>query len=545
MCLAMVVCAAYLMSQPASPSLAEALGLIQSNDFAGGAKMLEAIVKREPKNGRAWRNLGLAYDRLKEPAKAIEAYQRALEVQPEMVGPTLSIATDYAAIKDADGAFEWLAKAKATRRIDMSQVEQTADFVPYKTDPRFAKILPQPADFEQPFVEETKIIREWDGEAANDQFGWIAREIGDVDGDGVTDFVTSAPTADNGSGRVYVYSTKNGKLLWKMDGKPGDRLGIGIEAAGDTNGDGIGDVIASAPGAGKAYILSGKDGAVLHTLDAEARSDMFGRHVSTAGDVNRDGFADVFVGAPGNNKGTGAAYVFSGKDGKLLAKFTGEREGDGFGSSVAGAAGKHGILLLAAGAQAGANRHGKTYIYKSLDGKAAFTFDAEESGQALGAMFLSVAGDVDGDGYPDVYASDFSDNGRAPGAGKIYVYSGKDGHKLYTLTGETAGEGFGTSPAVAGDVDGDGVPDLIVGSWQYSGAANGAGRAYLFSGKTGRLIRTYTCKTPGDAFGFDAVGIGDIDGDGTVDLLMTSAWSGIHGFHSGRVFVISSGVRKK
>ena len=52
-----------------------------------------------------------------------------------------------------------------------------------------------------------------------------------------------------------------------------------------------------------------------------------------------------------------------------------------------------------------------------------------------------------------------------------------------------------------------------------------------------------TCRTPGDTFGFDSVGMGDVDGDGTVDLLVTSAWSAVRGFHSGRVFVISSGIR--
>jgi hypothetical protein len=104
------------------------------------------------------------------------------------------------------------------------------------------------------------------------------------------------------------------------------------------------------------------------------------------------------------------------------------------------------------------------------------------------------------------------------------------------------GEGFGTSPSVAGDVDGDGRDDLIVGAWQYGRVAESAGRAYLYSGRDGRLLRTFTCRTPGDTFGFDAVGLGDVDGDGTVDLLITSGWSGASGHHSGRVFVISSGV---
>jgi hypothetical protein len=92
-------------------------------------------------------------------------------------------------------------------------------------------------------------------------------------------------------------------------------------------------------------------------------------------------------------------------------------------------------------------------------------------------------------------------------------------------------------------VDGDGIEDLIVGAWQYGEVAVSAGRAYLYSGKDGRLIKTITCRTPGDTFGFDAVGLGDVDRDGTADLLITSGWSGVNGHHSGRVFVISSGVR--
>jgi hypothetical protein len=95
--------------------------------------------------------------------------------------------------------------------------------------------------------------------------------------------LTSAPTskaaADN-SGRIYVYSTKSAKLLWKADGHANDQLGTGLEAAGDTDGDGIPDVVASAPGAGYANIYSGRDGGVLRTLKAENINDDFGRHVA-------------------------------------------------------------------------------------------------------------------------------------------------------------------------------------------------------------------------------------------------------------------------
>jgi len=259
------------------------------------------------------------------------------------------------------------------------------------------------------------------------------------------------------------------------------------------------------------------------------------------GDVNGDGYDDVIIGAPGNANGRGAAYIYSGRDGKLLLKLAGERDGDQFGAAVSGKAGK---VLVVGAPQAGPQHHGRIYVYKPT-GLLAHTTDADESGQALGAMFVSVPGDLDGDGTLDIFASDFSDNGKLPGAGKTYVLSGKDGRRLFTFTGQSAGEGFGTSESIAGDVDGDGRPDLIVGAWQFSGEANSAGRAYLYSGKTGELLKTYTCRIPGDTFGFDAVGMGDVDHDGTVDFLITSAWSGVHGFHSGRVFLISSGVISK
>ncbi len=162
-----------------------------------------------------------------------------------------------------------------------------------------------------------------------------------------------------------------------------------------------------------------------------------------------------------------------------------------------------------------------------------FVVDADDTGGALGGMFVSVPGDFDRDGTPDIYISDWPNTAKGPFTGRIYVHSGKDGHRLFGLTGETAGEGFGTSPSVAGDVDGDGYPDLIVGAWQYARAAAGAGRAYLYSGKDGHLIKTFTCRVPGEAFGFDAVTMGDIDHDGIVDFLITSAYSAIHGYHSG------------
>ena len=552
---AIALAASFAQTAPPPPTLAAALAKLMAQDVPGATAMLEAIVRADPANGRAWRVLASAYQQSRRLDDAIAAEKKSLDVDPSMPAPLLSLGTLYALKGDADDAFAWLQRAKATHKIDMTQLQSDTSFDAVRKDERFAALLPRPEDFANPFVEPVQVLREWDGESANDQFGWIARNIGDVDGDGVADVVTSAPTsnaAGNTAGRVYVYSTKTGRLLWKADGEPGAQLGIGIEAAGDTNKDGIPDVIASAPGTGKAFVYSGRDGRVLLTLTAENAADSFGRHVSTAGDVDGDGYADVIVGAPqngANGKAAGRAYVYSGKDGHVLLTLTGAHPNEQFGASVAGYADQthHMVVVGAPGAGAGGTGRVAVYTLTSTKGVVettlAFTIESDDTGAALGGMFVSIPGDVDGDGVPDVYGSDWSNRAKGQSTGRVYVHSGRNGHRLFAFTGETAGEGFGTSPSIAGDVDRDGHADLIVGAWQYSGAALGGGRAYLYSGKDGRLLKTFTCRTPGDTFGFDAVNLGDIDGDGTVDFLITSGWSGVRGFHSGRVFIVSSGVR--
>jgi hypothetical protein len=447
----------------------------------------------------------------------------------------------YARMGRRDDAYRALTEARA-RGTDFSGLAARGDIGSLRGDPRFAVLFPDASTFAKPFVEDVRIIHEWRGDSAGLELGWIGRGIGDVDGDGVTDVVVSGtqnPPYGSTHGTLRVHSGRSGALLWRRDGDRGWVLGTSVEAAGDVDHDGVPDVVAGAPGVGIAILLSGRDGREIRRMQGDSTEGNFGGAVAAAGDVDGDGFADVIVGASGANgrlPGAGRAIVFSGKSGARLLTLEGEHENDGFGSAVAGGAGR----LLVVGASAGGAAHrGRVYIYAAGATSPRWIEDADSTGVSLGAMFVSIAGDVDGDGAPDVYASDFANRALGAATGRVYVYSGATGRTLLTLTGERAGEALGTSASRAGDVDGDGRADLAVGSWQFGGGAWSGGRITIYSGRDGRVIRRITGRVPGETLGFDSVGIGDVDGDGATDFLITSAYSLVNGPRSGRAYVVA------
>lgn len=515
--------------------------------------MLDSLVARHDDFARGWAGLGQAHRANGNHQASLTAFRKSVDLTPGNPNMLYNLGVAYALVDDADGAFEWLLRAKASNAVNLTNFDglPAADHV--RDDSRYPSLFPSEEEMSDPFVEGGTLLQEWRGESSRDQFGWIARNIGDVDGDGINDLVTSAPTRSEGAaraGKVYAFSGQTGELLWSKTGTVANgQLGMGIESAGDVNADGIPDVIAAAPYDNHVFVYSGRDGKELFSIAGPDSTGVFGSHVKGIGDANGDGYGDLLVGEPfqiwgapikgGSLNHPGRAHVYSGKDGSKLLSLSGEKAGDAFGRAVAGQTVNGTTYFMVGAPNAGPNSSGRTYVYDDLSGDPLFVIDPENSGVNLGGMFLSIIGDVNADGTPDMYASDWADAALGASTGRIYVHSGADGQRLHVLGGEAAGDGFGIGISDAGDVNQDGYDDLIVAAWQYAGAAPSGGKLYVHSGKTGELLRTFTGKIPGETLGFDTTGMGDVNGDGVVDFLITSAWSVVNGFQSGRIFILS------
>jgi hypothetical protein len=385
----------------------------------------------------------------------------------------------------------------------------------------------------------------------------------DINNDGSADYVAAGVYENIATGvswaRVYVYSGFTGDILYTWQNSAvdfGDKLKVTI--AGDINSDGFPDILVGAPSAsfagkprcGAAVLISGSTGETLKIWYGNKPGAFFGASVAGVDDVDRNGFRDIIIGAPGtwlDNPKVGTAHVFSGSwngdpnFGQHLYTFTGIHANSGFGSRVAAADdvnrdGYPDILISAPGYDSALGRgyHGTVDVYSGLDGSPLAHFQGRNGGRHFGFSIAGV-GDIDRDGYPDIAVGlPAFQNDPVLQQGGVLVFSGLTSSVIRHYQSHEMGDGFGASISSVGDTNGDFWPDVFIGA---PCAENGRGSATLFSGENGailfRALGDDTASRLGRAIGSS----GSLNRYGFVDLLSLSSSTALGSIISRFAFV--------
>ncbi len=319
-----------------------------------------------------------------------------------------------------------------------------------------------------------------EGESSGCRFGYYVNRAGDVNGDGYDDIIVGATGYNSDQGRAYIYlggnPMDNIPDLVLTGEQPGTEFGYSVSTAGDINNDGYDDIIVGAVSynskQGRAYIYLGganMDSIPDMVLTGETIDNRFGRSVCTAGDVNGDGYDDVIIGAYFYNSITGKVYIY--------------------------------------------------YGGAPMDGIADVTMTTSDPFSQLGYS-VSTAGDVNGDGYDDVIVGANRYNNYQ---GCTFVYYGgqhMDNIADMVFTGEHAGDDFGWSVSSAGDVNNDGFSDIFVGACYYE---SNRGKAYIYYGgtKMDNIVDiTFTGETTDNYLGRAVNTAGDFNNDGYDDMII-------------------------
>jgi hypothetical protein len=313
------------------------------------------------------------------------------------------------------------------------------------------------------------------------ELGAALAAVPDVDGDGKWDVLAGAPNrswAVGYPGRAFVFSSASGATLRTFDGTgPNDEFGASVARLGDVDGDGFEDFAVGAPHAdvggvacGVVAVYSGANGLPMHTWSPSASSPMrFGATIADAGDLDRDGRADVLIGAPeatiGGLASCGAAYLC------LSTSATPQ---------------------VIAGSSAG-----------------------EQFGSALTSL-----GDLDGDARPELAIGAPLANAGGTSRGRVVVLDGATRAVEYELTGFDGWQ-FGSALARSGDFDGDGLADFAAGApWYSRPGLPELGLVRIHASQTGALVKTLYGFAGGSLYGSRIDGSHDLNGDARGELLV-------------------------
>ena len=379
------------------------------------------------------------------------------------------------------------------------------------------------------FVEDLDILVMAQSDEHGDFFGWYVTPLSDANGDGVPDFAVARAFKGSFRGGVTVYSGADGSEIWSFcETEPSAITGFSLGVIDDINGDGVDEVVAGAPFAfqdiTQVYIFSGADGVILHSmLDAVGESS-FGYALATQGDFNGDGVEDLVFSATSVGwpvQTGGEVFIHSADDFSLIQSITAPfRRQYRFGTGLAFLGdidGKPGDEL-AIGSRYDQTGPGRIQVFSYAKGGATLLYSIEnvDLGFPLTGDRIESGKDYNGDGINDIFMGEKTQN-------RVRIFSGIDGTEIMTIHGPK-GSSFGSGRMIE-DVDGDGQADLLIGGASTDSGGLNSGRASLYSGADGSLIRQFTATEDNFLFGIDAVPFGDLNGDGALDFLVSAIGS--------------------
>jgi hypothetical protein len=429
---------------------------------------------------------------------------------------------------------------------------------------------------QSPDLQELREIGWRTGEVPLQLFGWSVAGLGDVNGDEIPDFVVGAPSNDvefhwrreNSRGEcwrdvergsAWVFSGKDFTVIhhWYGDAE-GCRFGHSVAAAGDVNGDGHADILVGAPGSatvpGFVRLYSGKDGYGLMTLTSGHLNDGFGACVRAASSATSNGL--IVVGAP-QDEGLGSVWVFTGADFKGFRAKLGSVRDAKFGSALdlVPDGNGDGTLDVAVGAPGSdSDRTGAVFLLSGSTGEVLSQSVDPLPPSAFGTALRTMR-NIDGKGTLGL-AVGAPWYGEAPDYGGAVIFLAlHDGKLSHSSTGPSSQlqldefrcreeSEYGHAIATVGDMDGDAIDDLLIGAPKGFWCGGDVGWAEIGSSKSEKTIHFLNFE--GDEwrpfqFGFSVDSIGDVDGDGQVDLLVGAPDTG---FFGGGVQVASGATGK-